>query len=276
MLAFLRQMKTLTAAHLKALLGSQKSRNTIYRYLRELTGLGLVGFHACGRSGGIGSLERLYFLTKKGFGRTAENDPSKVDFKNCRNPLSDFGCRHRILLLDFWVSLLVGSRQSAKYSPKAFLPEWETFGGSRIVLRFAAFGREDSTIRPDATFILENALSKREALFFLEIDAGTESLISKAYPCVTGRLERYKSAFKTLAFRRADPSFHRFAGARLLFVTSSPRRIDRLLRRVSFGEDLRDAFLFSTHEEIRESGAISGRYRKQGFEGAVGIDSKPM
>ena len=278
-LKYLLKMRTLTANHIKRLVYPVNAMSTVYYALDVLKKRKLVDFHAYSLGRGQGSLKRLYFITNKGFELLEKHDHESTiinEYRKHPEPFIDSYYNHRLKLLDLWVFLHLEIKDQCKHTLNLFLPEWEKYEGKQIVLRFSSIRIEDYSIRPDATFILENIETKKEALFFVEIDTGSESLHSRVYPCITSRLERYQNAFKQLAFSRVHSDFERFSGARLLFITSSQVRIENILNKINIDSALNDGFLFSTHDLISKYGLINGTFRKSGFEGAIGINSKPI
>jgi len=78
---------------------------------------------------------------------------------------------------------------------------------------------------PDAVFVLGR--ESRRALFFLEIDRGTEKLSSLRYPAFERKLRAYRGCFHSGGFRRWGRDFR---GFRVLVVAPSHRRAANLLR----------------------------------------------
>jgi DNA-binding PadR family transcriptional regulator len=277
-LFYLKNMRTLTATHIKILAYANNSMSTVYASLMTLHSKGLIDYHSYSKGRGIGNLDRLYFLTKKGYeyiDKLQFNSSGKIP--RYQEPFTNSYYDHRRKLLDFWVAIIMESRKfSSLYHLAQFIPEWDKFENESIVMRYESVNEEMFTIKPDATFILRNLATNQEVLFFVEIDTGSESVMSRDYPCIHQRIFRYNQAFRFGVFKKIDPYFKRFTGARLLFVTSSYKRINNILAKLKTEESLNDAFLFSTHADIWKKGVINGKFRKIGFSGEVGINSREV
>ncbi len=100
---------------------------------------------------------------------------------------------------------------------------------------------------PDATFILENA-SGKQALFFLEIDEGTEKIMSEKYRDFTDKLVAYAGYYKNKGFKRHGKHF---TGFRVLVVTKNETRVTAY-RRASSKIGIKKLVWFSTFEKINK------------------------
>lgn len=79
---------------------------------------------------------------------------------------------------------------------------------------------------PDATFVLENS-KRNQALFFLEVDRGTEKIESAKYSDFADKLVNYASYYRYDGFKRHGEHFR---GFRVLVVTNSEARIEAYRR----------------------------------------------
>lgn len=270
-LEHLQAMQTLTAYHIKFLVYSQLSMRTTYGVLDELVRKKLIAFHTYGGGRGIGNCERLYFLTKKGcqfLGNTLEKPSSLFRMKYFY---------HRKLTLDFWV---VVRKEAQKYYNKikliSFVPEWQKINGKMMILHCELPGGSQATIKPDATMIFHNLKHKINALFFIEIDTGTETLDSTSFPCIQQKINKYQKVLQQGTFQVISTDFASFKGARVLMVTNSNTRTIHMLHTLKIEEYLHDAFLFTTHHEVWQHGVLFGRYAKKGCGETVGINSMPI
>ncbi|MBN2561517.1 MAG: replication-relaxation family protein [Phycisphaerae bacterium] len=97
------------------------------------------------------------------------------------------------------------------------------------------FGCE-GTFVPDGVFALRHRHAARALLFFVEVDTGTEPLVSRAASRsdVRQKLYNYQRYFASEQYRRYDGPFNcSFRGFRLLFLASGPKRLVALCRLVS-------------------------------------------
>lgn len=89
--------------------------------------------------------------------------------------------------------------------------------------------RGAQTLIPDAVICLENPATGKRALFFLEVDLGSEKLLSTDHYSLYKKIMLYKKYLETGGFERYRTSFgYDFKGFRVLTVMDSETRIARL------------------------------------------------
>ena len=92
----------------------------------------------------------------------------------------------------------------------------------------------DTRIIPDAAFILENIESGKRALFFLEMDMGTERIVSQITRdkriSLFYKLTQYDRYLQSLRYRHTYAAFGDFRFFTLLFITIGEERIENIRR----------------------------------------------
>lgn len=233
------------------------SRQTAYRRLRALKETNyLKSFRVANVD------EHIYHLDKKGAEVVAgELGVEVVDLKwhrATRAPKDYYFMRHFLKVNDFRIALTLACKNS-DIDLLGFIPEYygEKTDRSGIVKYIKDFVLDikDQARKiyhtPDAVFALEK--DKKAALFFLEIDRGTETLTNpeKGFlKCIdfylnywnSGKYHRYEADF------RCEP----FRAFRTLIVTTSETRLQNMRQVVSglaFSPNLAKRFIWLTTDD---------------------------
>lgn len=234
------------------------SLQTAYRRLRALGELGsVVGFMAPGIA------ERLFYLTAKGAEEVAGSlGVAKTDLKwheTSRAPKDYYFLKHFLEVNDFRIALSAACR-SGPLSLLGFIPEYvgqKTEGGGLakyirdVVCDVASRDRELSHT-PDAVFAL--ARGQAPALFFLEIDRGTE-VVSDEEKGVLKAARFYFQYLVSGKYQRYGGDFgcSEFKGFRALFVTNSPARLANMreaMTRFPFDSKAKKFIWLTTKENV--------------------------
>jgi len=210
------------------------SRQTTYRRLRALTNLNYV------QPFNVPTIpERLYHITKTGARALAAYAELPYDelpwHPPSKKPKDYYFLRHFLELNDFQIALLEACL-SSEIDLLGFLPEYKGTktprGGLRRHVRDEApdvtqHGRPVAHT-PDAVFALEKA--SKPALFFLEIDRGTE-VVSNPAKGFLKAVRFYLNYWHSGGYRRYEKEFgisQTRQPFRLLVVTPSEARIDTM------------------------------------------------
>jgi hypothetical protein len=117
----------------------------------------------------------------------------------------------------------------------------------------AAEETPENRIIPDAAFVLENLQSGRRALFFLEMDMGTERIVSliSRDPRITlhFKMQQYDRYLQSGRFVQTYRQWGEFRSAMVLFVTNSEARVDNIRRQMlDLPATLHPYYRFNTYE----------------------------
>jgi len=217
------------------------STQMAYRRLRILTRNGyLESFTTPGMD------ERVFHLGKKGAELVAERlhlPPEHLSWtRSTRTPKDYYFLRHFLQLNDFRIVLTQACENSADVELLGFIPEYygqkTEKGGVRKYIRDVIFDIQDLSQKinhtPDGVFALQKG--DKPALFFVEIDRGTEVLTNED----KGFLKAIRFYLNSLVdeehkYQRYQEDFHcgSFQVFRVLFLTTSEKRLENMRQAVS-------------------------------------------
>jgi len=163
------------------------------------------------------------------------------------------GVQHTLTLNDVRIAFERGCGQREGINLVAFIPEYEGRKGGKgkagqdgrpgrpwrriedSVLSSARFGQE-VTLIPDAVICLESATRRTRGLFFLEVDMGSEKLLSGTTGnySLLDKMLRYQDYKTSRGFERYKEMFgFNFKGFRVLTLMNNDNRIQRLRRELT-------------------------------------------
>ncbi len=234
------------------------SARTAQRRLSVLTGHKLLAHFSVPNIG-----ERLYMLTTRGANLVADMlDVSPDDLlwsAGTKPPKDYYFIKHFVAISDFRITLTHAVAQS-DISLLGFIPEH--YGAKHLsgrvtkYIKDVAFSitdpKEKITHTPDAVFALEK--NQKQALFFLEIDRGTETISNPAKGI--GKMIRFYEGYaQEEKYKGYAEDFHcePFSNFRLLFITTSARRVENI--RNALGRTpppLYRFFWLTTYDQVNE------------------------
>lgn len=210
------------------------SRQTANRRLRLLMEAGYVkGYQAP-------SIEdRIFYLTPKGASLVADTLQVPVEalrFRRIADAAKDYYfLKHFLQINDFRISLTLSLKTQSELSLLGFIPEsyGEKTEGGGVVKYIRDFvcdikdPQQRINFTPDAVFALEKG--KNAALFFLEIDRGTE-ILSDPEKGFLKSVTFYYNYFISNKYQRYIEDFkcESFRGFRVLFVTTTEARLSNM------------------------------------------------
>lgn len=216
------------------------SLQTAYRRLRALTALGCIqGFLAPPIT------EHIYHLAKPGARFIAGDLGLPFEDLNwrpqTREPKDYYFLRHFLAINDFRITLQRGLKHRDDLSLLGFIPEYVGQGNSdrNTVAKYlketvcdVANRQQRISHTPDAVFALEKAA--QPALFFLEIDRGTE-VVGREDKGVLKAARFYLSLLAGTEYQRYCRDFDcpPFKGFRALIVTTSEARVENISLAIS-------------------------------------------
>ena len=234
-LRIIAEYRLLTVKQLAIALGSNKQ--VIRRYLRALEEAGLVQSRPRGIGRSRGRPERVVSLTDQSvdllrsegvFGREVANQHVTID--TLRNT------EHQILLNWFRVHLIYAERNIPKITVR-FLASTSPFlqrdsRGQPLIRDYAPI-TDDETIgfTPDGVWSLKDTERNKTFLFFLEVDMGTESVISPQCNIqnIQQKVLTYGSYFDSDRYKHYEQTWQcKLEGFRLLFLTHTVTRLSAL------------------------------------------------
>ena len=234
-LSLLAEHRALTIQQLSLI--SKRSAKGLSRRCSQLKSIGLILAipRALGRN--RGRPENMLALTASGAERLAEEFDSDSEIPATSLAYSPQGDMDHTLLVNWFRIHLMAAAEAAGLEKHDFLAANSPFLPILPDGKQAAFDRilpepgsdEWCNFIPDGVFTLSRAdpPSQKSLLFFLEVDLGTEPVVS-----VSGggrdlrqKILNYQMYFRSERYKRYEELWHcRFNGFRLLFLANSPGR----------------------------------------------------
>lgn len=218
------------------------NRSTTTNQLLGFERHGLLGHFGNTRLAGLGKSPKVYFLTRKGW---------EILQRECGIPPELIGSHkevhmqarwspqmfHRLRLVDLMIAAEIGARRRPQLSiVRTFLEYKRVKRGERIVRETTDYIADEETaenrIVPDAAFILENIETHKRGLFFVEMDMGTERIVSQitrgAQTTVRHKFTQYDRYLTSGRFAKTYEIYDNFRYFILLFVTLSAERVEHI------------------------------------------------
>jgi Replication-relaxation len=112
----------------------------------------------------------------------------------------------------------------------------------------------ENKIIPDAAYILENRETKRRALFFLEMDMGTERIttafVGNKQSVLHHKFSQYDRYLKSMRFTQTYKEYGEFRSFTMLFVTQQAARIENTRRELlDLPQELSGYYRLTTFDE---------------------------
>ena len=165
---------------------------------------------------------------------------------------------HRLRTVDLMISAEVAVRSRSRLSMVAtFLEYRRVKRGTRVEKETTDYvDKEENSytrIIPDAAFILENIESGKRALFFLEMDMGTEAVVSQITRdkriSLFYKLSQYDRYLQGMRYRQTYAAFGDFRFFTLLFITIGEERIENIRREMQrLPSELSEYYRLTTYE----------------------------
>jgi protein involved in plasmid replication-relaxation len=218
---------------------------------------GNVGMH------GHGKTPKVYYLTRKGYEllRRESDIPDEVlgTFKETFVEAKwSPQMYHRLYLVDLLIALEAAVRSREHLSLSRTWLEYRRVKQRGRTIRettdfVAAEETPENRIIPDAAFVLENLETHRRGLFFLEMDMGTERIVSRISrdPRITlhFKMEQYDRYLQSGRFAQTYRPWGEFGFATVLFVTNSEARMNNIRREMlDLPPALHPYYRFNTYE----------------------------
>jgi hypothetical protein len=170
----------------------QFARYTAVRYdhaaekLRKLENRRVVGYFGYTGIPGHGKTPKVYFLTRRGYDWLInESDGAEDEIGAFRDVHREFTWTpqmyHRLRLLDLFIGLEIAVRRRPHLHLVRTLLEYRRVRGThtRETTDYVTdIPVPENRIVPDGAFVLANRETGRQALFFVEMDMGTERITS--------------------------------------------------------------------------------------------------
>src|SRR5919205_4366159 len=260
-LYFIQRYRFLTIAQFGRAAGLKPSFSA--ELLRSLEARGFLGYFGNVGMRGHGKTPKIYSLPRRGSGllRRERDIPDellgalKEAFVEAKWSPQTY---HRLCLVDLLIALEAAVRTREHLSLTRTWLEYRGIKRLRRTIRettdfVAAEETPENRIIPDAAFVIENLENGRNALFFLEMDMGTERIVSRISrdPRITlhFKMQQYDRYLQSGRFAQTYRAWGEFRFATVLFVTNSETRVDNIRRQMlDLPAALHSYYRFNTYE----------------------------
>jgi len=271
--------RILTVSQIAAL--NQRSRQVIRRRLRELRKKGLVSIQHQICTDKTGRPENIVLLTLRGYDLAKKND--RIGKMNIlENKAIDSYCINHDLLVNWVIIALLQMKRQLLNVQLYFLTPYyssiEKGSPNSSLIKIQLFGNSYTPdFIPDCVFVLSDSESHKALLFFIEVDMGTETRISRKRETkdVRQKIINYQELFKSSQYKLFEKHFNfSLNGFRLLFITNTNSRLKSICQLVSVMPP--SDFIWLTDQDAIFSSGISdqiwfkGGKREKGLESILG------
>lgn len=249
-----------------------------YKVLARLKKAGFVQSQTY-ELGKAGRLADVYLLSKAGFKILKNNHTGLQDdistFREHQAPQLLSAVSHRLLIIDYWISLELALSESSNYSLGQFVPEYKKLENGRpITLRVTQSNGEPLQVRNDALFVLYN--KRKQFLFALEIDRATmpiqtsdpaNSIMHQKLAARSSIKDKYAKILSVFAcgnqvLINLGGELASFSGMRVVLITYGSRHVLNIAELISRQnlKNLDSVFLFTHWGEAMLSNVFDCRY----------------
>lgn len=233
LLTSVREYKVMSIRQLAAVSG--RSCQVIRRRARSLEEQGFIIRKVSGYGKTQGRPEEIILLTQKGIKQlNTDNAPGPANAGP--EPLKLLNIDHQLLLNWFRIHLIQLERSIPCLSVIYHAPnvyQSEAIPSVRLHIPIRHDSGETKAIIPDGAFVILHKEKGKALLFFVEVDMGTEILVSRKGKAndIGHKILYYQELYGNGQYKLFEECFDtKFQGFRLLFVATSAARVGALCR----------------------------------------------
>ena len=262
-LAFMLRYKYVSTHHIQRQVFENKSRVASHNVVKRLGKLNLLKSVHFPRMANI-QVGNLLYLTDNGARTLALEwrvSIEEIGYKKVVYPIQSINhYYHRKRLIDFWIQLdndvtnfpQLELIKTATESTRIFR------NGKKIVETHISDTSGNTSLIPDIYFILQNKQSQKEALFFVEIDTGKETIGGrfKTVPenSLLSKYEKYEIILKDGHWKKfIETNTKAF---QVLTVTETDKHIETMQKQCKNMVQFPQIFLNTTHKSIEDKGVL--------------------
>ena len=266
-LAFLLRYKYLETTQVKKQFFSHQSKANQHRVLKKLIDLRLIEKRTFPKTTKL-KMGYLLHLTDKGAKVLAnhfETSVQEIGYKRITTPLQSINrFYHRKRMIDFWIKLdnELKEEESQNLVLSHFITDTERERrAGKLVAKTHIDIINEIAIVPDMIFKIKDKSESFESLYFVEIDAGTETIggqfIVVKPSMILDKFQKYQLLYQkgSKCWANVAESHEQF---RILFVTENQTHIKNIQQKSInvIPEILAPLFLFSTHDIVEQQGIL--------------------
>lgn len=248
--------------------GGVANRSTASDQLRFMERHGLLSHFGNTGLAGHGKTPKVYFLTRKGWDiLTAEGgipteligSYKRVHVEAAWSPQM----YHRLRTVDLMIAAEIAVRERPHLSMVKTFLEYRMVKRARGLIEretadYVADERvSENRIIPDAAFIIENVETTKRALFFVEMDMATETIVNRITRdkrvTIYNKMLQYDRYLQSLRYNETYASLGEFRFFTLLFVTVQTERLENIRRSAqNLPDNLSQYYRFATYERAMQ------------------------
>ena len=273
-LFYMQKYTFLTIGQAVKVIDRGRSYQGMGRRLREIAEDGLIGGFGGHRIGFV-NVPKVYFLKRRGYEVLRDNgfsDELLGRFKEKSEPTWSPQTNHRLHLIDLFLALEIGIRQIERLElERVFLEYNRVKQKETLVSETADFvvtkkagmteielerqRTPENKIIPDGAFILRSKTTGAQILYMVEMDMGTERIISRVTKQTTSplyeRMKKYDRYLMSLSYADKYRQYGKFDHFVVLFITVSVERMESLRKKLfDLPDELHQYYLFSSYDDI--------------------------
>jgi hypothetical protein len=209
---------------------------------------------------GHGRTPKVYFIRRKGWEVLCNECDQISEFSEVNKEVTwTPQMYHRLKIIDLLIALELSLRT------RPHLVMVNVFVEYRMVKRGGVMGREttdfvdteqvsENKLVPDAVFILENVVLQKRRLFFIEMDMGSERIVTNSIrdkrETVRHKFSQYDRYLHSKRYSQTYAAYGEFGFFIMLFVTLSAERLENIRREISdIPAELAAYYRFTTFDE---------------------------
>lgn len=264
-LFYLQKYNFLTIDQSLTILGKERSRKNLAHRLLQIEQAGFLGSFG-NQNVGFVKAPKVYYLKEKGYQVLTEEFPLELigRYKKKKQPSWSSKYKHRLALIDLFLSLEISVRNSTKYElVKVFLEYNRNAakdGGYMVETtdELKTGTNPQDRITPDGAFILKNQHTSNQGLYFLEMDMGTETITNKISKSpkftLSNRMQEYDLYLQSGSYAKKYQEHGDFNFFTLLFVTTAEARRDNIRKcTLNLPPLLHAYYYFNIYETVKQN-----------------------
>lgn len=262
MLFYLQKYGLLTIKQAVEAIDNKRSYQNIGRRLRSMADNGFVDFFGGHRVGFI-NVPKVYFIKKKGYELLIDNElPLELlgNFKERSSPSWSAQMKHRLHLVDVLLSLEKGVRQLEDLDLVKVFLEYNRIKKNKGTIAettdyVADDERAENKIVPDGVFILKSLKTGNRVLFLVEMDMGTETIVSRISKNVNlplyERIKKYDRYLMSGNYAKKYEVWGKFDYFILVFITLSEKRMENIRKELfDLPSEFHEYYMFNTYDVV--------------------------
>jgi hypothetical protein len=215
----------------------------VAKALRDFERCGLIGFFGYTSIPGHGKTPKVYFLKRKGWELLCSECDVIGEFSEVSREVTwTPQMYHRLKIIDILIAVEIALRMRPHLVMVNVFVEYRMVKRGGVMVRqttdfVSSDAVSENKLVPDAVFVLENVETKKRRLFFLEVDMGTERIVSHYTrdnrATIKHKFSQYDRYLQSKRYAQAYWPYGEFDFFIMLFVTVGDERVENIRRELS-------------------------------------------